>query len=509
MSNKEGLLNYIHYEKKIEQILGKEFDVEEVATEFAEVYTLSLDDIQIGCHNMCKKGVSATEYNNWVTFVNYVLNENFSLKEKYDVVDKIKWIIPKNDVEALLCIYDMLLALYDEDEFRSEDLEDIIDTIKVYKMNKRIPKEEWDYSIAQREKYISYIDDNIHDKNFSKDEIDLFYRFIDEGCKENNEEALSIMGYGCYGGNKLFKCDWEKSCECIEKLFELTGDGVYANSLGFIYYYGRVNDGKPDYNKAFQYFAVAGFQGNMESLYKLSDMFHEGQGIIQNDLAAVRIITNLYESSYEQYCTGIYDAKFADIALRMGNLLYQECEEEQDYINTLIYFLQAKQAIDRRIKHDEFFGNKKVYDKIMAGLEKTKKKLGNNFFSKEGYVDADIYFLEFIQNYDMTVKILEENDDYCKVLLRRKNKKEQELPLNMLPVVPELEKCVLTDSLVVRFYNIKKINLYTDKNKFTVDDISLNRESKWIFSKNDEVLFEIKSKMIRLYASDMQDSISI
>ena len=149
MSNKEGLLNYIHYEKKIEQILGKEFDVEEVATEFAEVYTLSLDDIQIGCHNMCKKGVSATEYNNWVTFVNYVLNENFSLKEKYDVVDKIKWIIPKNDVEALLCIYDMLLALYDEDEFRSEDLEDIIDTIKVYKMNKRIPKEEWDYSIAQ------------------------------------------------------------------------------------------------------------------------------------------------------------------------------------------------------------------------------------------------------------------------------------------------------------------------------------------------------------------------
>ena len=56
---------------------------------------------------------------------------------------------------------------------------------------------------------------------------------------------------------------------------------------------------------------------------------------------------------------------------------------------------------------------------------------------------------------------------------------------------------------------LRKINLYTDKNKFTVDDISLNRESKWIFSKNDEVLFEIKSKMIRLYASDMQDSISI
>ena len=117
--------------------------------------------------------------------------------------------------------------------------------------------------------------------------------------------------------------------------------------------------------------------------------------------------------------------------------------------------------------------------------------------------------LEFIQNYDMSVKVLEETDEYCKVLLRRKNRDEGSLPVNMLLVVPELENCVLTDSLVVRFYDVKKMNLYVEKEKFLVDDITLSRDSKWVFSKEDEVLFEIKSKMIRLYASDMKDSIKI
>ena len=72
-----------------------------------------------------------------------------------------------------------------------------------------------------------------------------------------------------------------------------------------------------------------------------------------------------------------------------------------------------------------------------------------------------------------------------------------------------MEKCVLTDSLVVRFYDVKKMNVYAGKEKFLVDDITLNRDSKWVFSKEDEVQFEIKSKMIRLYGSDMKDSIKI
>lgn len=508
----DKLTQYVHYENTLEKLLGKDYDIEEMANEYAKMCVISLDDILIGCKNMFEKKVSASEYNSWMTFVNYVLNENFSLKEKYDDIDKMKWILPNTDEQALLCVYDMLLSLYDEDEFKSKDLEGVIETAELYLSNENLPKEQWKYSEWQKENYMTYIDDNILEESFSKEQLDMFYKFIEEGCNEGNEDALSIKGYGCYGGNKLFKCDWNESLRCIEKLFELTGDGVYANTLGFIHYYGRCNNGKPNYDKAFQYFSVGAFQGNSESLYKLADMFQEGKGIIQNDLAAVRIITNLYERAYEQYCTGIYDAKFADIAMRMGILLFKESEERQDYINTFIYYLQAKQAIERRIKHSDFFGNKKVYDRITNGLEETKKKIeeiDKDFFSKEEYVDADIYFLEFIQNYNMSVRVLEEADDYCKVILRRKNRDGQILPINMLLVVPELEKCVLTDSLVVRFYDVNKMNLYAENGNFLVDDITLSRDSKWVFSKEEEVLFEIKSKMIRLYTSDMKDSINI
>ena len=78
----DKLTQYVHYENTLEQLLGKDYDIEELANEYARMSVISLADILIGCKNMFEKSVSATEYNSWMTFVNYVLNENFSLKEK-------------------------------------------------------------------------------------------------------------------------------------------------------------------------------------------------------------------------------------------------------------------------------------------------------------------------------------------------------------------------------------------------------------------------------------------
>jgi TPR repeat protein len=62
------------------------------------------------------------------------------------------------------------------------------------------------------------------------------------------------------------------------RLFELTDNPQYANTLGYIYYYGRCNNGVPEYDQAFYYFSYAAANGLYEGMYKLADLFWHGYG---------------------------------------------------------------------------------------------------------------------------------------------------------------------------------------------------------------------------------------
>ncbi|MGN0692556.1 MAG: hypothetical protein ACI4K7_09445 [Oscillospiraceae bacterium] len=138
-------------------------------------------------------------------------------------------------------------------------------------------------------------------------------------------KAIGTLGYSYYGGNDIYPCDWNKSRDCFLKLMEM--DNVddlqkcyYANTLGYIYYYGRCNDSVPEYDKAYKYFSIGAAGGIYESIYKLSDMYIHGYGTTKNNRAAKTLVDMVYEETAEQIIAEKYDCKFADAALRKGNL---------------------------------------------------------------------------------------------------------------------------------------------------------------------------------------------
>lgn len=81
-------------------------------------------------------------------------------------------------------------------------------------------------------------------------------RYTEELCREDNVFALRLKGYACYGGNRLYECDWTAARDCMLRLRELADDAEYANTLGYIYYYGRCNGGEPEYEKAFPQLSI-------------------------------------------------------------------------------------------------------------------------------------------------------------------------------------------------------------------------------------------------------------
>lgn len=121
-------------------------------------------------------------------------------------------------------------------------------------------------------------------------ELTVYRRFIDDLIPKDNHTALRRKGYGCYGGGPAYECNWDIALECVTRLYELTGKPVYANTLGYIYYYGRCWNGEPKYDEAFRYFSVGAAGFYYESRYKLADMFVHSYGVPKNAKIAYTIV---------------------------------------------------------------------------------------------------------------------------------------------------------------------------------------------------------------------------
>lgn len=183
-----------------------------------------------------------------------------------------------------------------------------------------------------------------------------------------------MQGLGCYGGDAAYQCDWYSSRDIMLHLLEINPDeerkAVYANTLGYIYYYGRCNNKVPEYEKAFKMYSLGAAGGLIESVYKLADMYIGGKGVEQNRACGKNLIQWVYENSYEKY---LYEGrgKIADLALRRGSF----CMEDGEYQEALYYALQADYAIRVRMNEGVDYGDNVVFDSIQKLLAQAKQKM--------------------------------------------------------------------------------------------------------------------------------------
>lgn len=313
-----------------------------------------------------------------------------------------------------------------------------------------------------RRRYPSYIkewliddEDGIDPDKASEEERVLYRLFADELAEQGNYHGLRAVAYSCYGGNAAFACDWKRSEECLLKLFDMTEDAYdrafFANSLGYIYYYGRVSDA-PDYERAYKYFSFAAFNGVEEARYKIADMYTNGYGVVASKATAYHILQELYTETLADIKREDFRFKFADVAWRMGNsLVGSEDENENDYEAALYYYMQADYAIRKQMEKVTLYGDELVAARITDSLAKAKEKTN---FKPRARMHCDNLFNLFENMLDrdhkLNLTIHKEDDLTYRLTFTDRHRYSDNTKLFL--IVPELDVCGHFSKLVVEYH---------------------------------------------------------
>lgn len=303
---------------------------------------------------------------------------------------KIEPPLPMTDDDMLVYVLNVIADYSNSENARISDqpvteffdIDLLLNEIEMFEEDNDQPVENRQFSERMRENFIMQLDNDILLRDSDEGTRNIWRKFTDELAELGNFNAMRIKAYACYGGNCCYDCNWHESARLLDILWREYSFGQAANTLGYIYYYGRLDPkGKPDYEKAFFYFSIGSTYGIIESKYKLADMFVNGYYVARNEKLARDIIGELYGETKFRFESGDYACDFADIAFRMGKLFRDISNYELDPVSrkgalevSKIYLLQAKFAIDLRMEYDCAFGDEKVKDNIERILDEVSSR---------------------------------------------------------------------------------------------------------------------------------------
>lgn len=337
-----------------------------------------------------------------------------------------------------------------------------------------------------------YYEDEVLLSAATTDEQKKYIEYIEEGLTKHWVIALYAKAYGCYGGNDYFECDWIASRDCLLKIIELQGDKdpfIY-NTLGYIYYYGRCNDKKPEYDLAFKYFSVGAANGVFESMYKTADMYIAGKGVPKSEKAGASIILGMYEDNKDIFCNEEPGCKFADVALRVGGLYERGCGVEQDYELAYYYYYEALYAITLRMEELDYYGDQKVYDSIVGSIKRVEAELPEDYFGISLSLPVPYLLGKLLsQSVGLDLELRKEKRDYYLVAQRYAS---EDLGKNVLINIPNVSYCLLTNSLKLKLKGFDDSEYVELPQKAFIDYISQGENDRtWIFGFRDLPLMEV------------------
>ena len=385
------------------------------------------------------------------------------------------------------------------------DIDEYLRYIEEFLEQSRIPVFEREFTKENKQDYIKEFLNEAYIKRVSDKEIDLCRRFTDELCEDNDETALRIKGYGCYGGNRLYECDWVTSRDCMIKLLDITDDAVYANTLGYIYYYGRCNNGVPEYEKAFEMFTMGAANTFYESTYKLADMYYHGYGCRKSAKTAKRLYQKIYDETLNRLEKGEMTT-FPDAALRMGNVYMKGIGTEKDPEEAFRYYLQAVTTAKIRAATNEFFGNTTVAIAAAKAMEEARHNLPKGYFKK--YISTEepgLMYALLYGNWRVSVSADKADGDNLKLKFNRVAVRKDQAVEKILISAPELNECYLSAGFEITAV-AAKIS-FKPGEEIIFDDYEYDSDDKrWRFVLNGHTAAWLKCKGFRYYASEKKST---
>lgn len=318
--------------------------------------------------------------------------------------------------------------------------------------------------------------------------IEKYRSYVETLCEHNIELGLLEKAYGSYTGNAVFKQDWKISEELLLKLVELHQNPWAANSLGYIYYYGRTTNGVPDYDKALKYFTIASLADIPEAKYKLCDMMTDGKGFpTKMPEMAFKALMPLYDDLLNEFKGENYSCEFADVAIRMGNFYYNLTKKGHfSLYYAYHYYMIAKYALELRMKHDPQFGDDSVMKRLLPKYEDAKGRFHKGIENNEP--DDTLSILEELMlNNTAMVQVRKLKDAKYRISVTLEPVKHQFFYCDKeLVVLPTLDFCRLINKIELisgsapEFSSSKRSNFHIDLIEFEEDEINfcITEESK-------------------------------
>ena len=443
--------------------------------EIPETYQITPEDLKAAVENYHGRGVSEKDFGDeyfwplWDEVYNGVEIE--TALNGPDDRQGSSWIPDQYSVFSHA--WDIFLGVF---EYGEEDvsLDDVIAEVQIWLDNRDKPLAEREFSKEQKRDVLRYWDDR-RLESADAEVREIYRRVLDSLCAENDTDALKTKAYACYGkGNAVYGQDWHTSLACLLKLMELEPDPQIANTLGYMYYYGRCTDGVPEYDKAFYYFSIGAAGWYYESRYKLADMYRHGYGVAKNPKVVWSIIWELYEEQLKKIRRGEFDSNFADVALRAGNIWKEgiNCYVSPD--NAYFHYLQAQYAIRMRMLAEDNYGDQKV----AAGIEQAVAEIlpETSYAKPAGTVHMNSLYrlLQYGlgERHHMEMKVRRISEEEARLTFRIVPYENEKDKPRIFVTVPSLHFCGLVEKVAVTAKKIRTMDLCGKEDTVLFDSIA-------------------------------------
>ena len=355
-------------------------------------YPMMLSDLKTALTNFEENDISFEDFlfDWWYPITTYFY-EDLCLDELFgpdpDMIESYPYPpIADNDEEMIITIFVKIAGIADTTE--NSDIprgtastvlgiRNLLALIENYEENKDLPYDERTYTREQMLAFLNHWDNSLLLVDAPEEVISLFVNFTNTLCEEHVFEALKIKAFACNGGNAAFPCDYRESARLLTILLKEFGFGYAANTLGFMYYDGKIS-GKPDYDKAFAYFSIASNYNVSEAKLKFADMLLLGNAGNPDPLLAYNIYLQVYHDSRIRFEAGDYNANLPESAIRIARALRIFPDQK---VKRLKLLLEATYSSFVRFQTNKLYTDLEFSKEVQAEIDKTI-----NEFTKDDFV---------------------------------------------------------------------------------------------------------------------------
>ena len=305
-----------------------------------------------------------------------------------------------------------------------------------------------------KESFITHRDNELVIADLNKENRLLFRRFADELADSGSFVAIKFKAYAYFSGGPVYGQDYSKAAVLLKRLLREFNFGYAANTLGYIYFDGKI-DGTPDYEKAYFYFSAATLFDIAESKFKLADMYMHGLFVSQDTDMAYNLINDLYNDERYRFESGNTGGYFPEVAYRMGmfflggNGNIPNSESVNLYGVAYKYLLEAKCASSIRSDHGKRPGDVQLQNDIDNAIKSVIDKLPPPLKDTYTTSSANI-LLEFIRSHSnclYEILVREFKTMYKVTITRVFESLDKEEPSKSIMSHPWFGTCDYTDNI--------------------------------------------------------------